>query len=203
MIRRLLVVIATFGLLAAASASSATVIVYTTTLSGLNEVPASGSSSTGSSTISFDTLTQMLTVDVVFSGLSAPATAAHIHCCTAAGSNIGVALALVGFPAASSGTYNHLFELSNAAVYSGTFVANNGGTASGAEAALLNGLGNNLAYVNIHTSIHPGGEIRGQVAAARVPEPATLALLGMGMGMAGLALSRRRNASATRAAARY
>jgi hypothetical protein len=48
------------------------------------------------------------------------------------------------------------------------------------EADLLAG----LWYVNIHSSVFPGGEIRGQV----VPEPTTICLLGLG----GLLLSRSR-----------
>ena len=57
-------------------------------------------------------------------------------------------------------------------------------------------LGNELAnlfafglYINVHTSDHPGGEIRGQI----LPEPDSLALLGIGaLGLFGPALRRRR-----------
>jgi hypothetical protein len=49
---------------------------------------------------------------------------------------------------------------------------------AGAEAALALGLAEGKAYLNIHTSFAPGGEIRGFLN--EVPEPASLALLGVG-----------------------
>ena len=70
------------------------------------------------------------------------------------------------------------FDLTQAGTYNGSFVAANGGTASGAEAALIAGLESDQAYVNIHSPSFPGGEIRGQLAS--VPEPASLTLLGLG-----------------------
>jgi hypothetical protein len=56
-----------------------------------------------------------------------------------------------------------------------------GDTAAGAEAALALGLANGEAYFNIHTTVVPGGEIRGFLHA--VPEPRTLSLLGLALGM--------------------
>jgi PEP-CTERM motif/CHRD domain len=50
------------------------------------------------------------------------------------------------------------------------------------------------AYLNIHTSEFPGGEIRGllqPVAPPDVPEPATLALVGIGL--AGIGFLRRKH----------
>jgi hypothetical protein len=40
-------------------------------------------------------------------------------------------------------------------------VSSHGGTVASAEAALLDGLRAGQTYLNIHTSMFPGGEIRG------------------------------------------
>jgi hypothetical protein len=62
-------------------------------LSPLNENPPHPTSSaTGTGLVTWDTATTMMTVNVVFSGLTTPSTAAHIHCCTTTpGGNAGVA----------------------------------------------------------------------------------------------------------------
>lgn len=65
-----------------------------------------------------------------------------------------------------------------------------GGTAAGAEAALIAGLDDGLGYGNIHNAIFPGGEIRANLAV--VPEPVTITLFGLGL--AGIGLARRRRA---------
>ena len=99
---------------------------------------------------------------------SAPATASHIHCCTASPGlgNVGVFLGLTGFPSATSGTYSNTFTLT-----------------SSSFSTLLTGANAGEAYVNVHDSIYPGGEIRGFLAA--VPEPGTYALMLAGLAMVG------------------
>ena len=57
------------------------------------------------------------------------ASVAHIHCCVPVGSNTGVAVGFTGFPAATSGAYFHVFDLT-------------------AEAALIAGLDGYMAYSN-------------------------------------------------------
>ena len=149
--------------------------IYVATLSGANEVPSNGSSATGSATL---TLTgDSLAVDISFSGLSAAASAGHIHCCTPPGSNVGVAVPFTAFPnvTSSGADYTNTFDLTQTATYSSSFLTANGGTAAGAEAALIAGLNAGQAYVNIHDANFPGGEIRGFDQAA-VPEPGTLSM---------------------------
>jgi hypothetical protein len=66
------------------------------------------------------------------------------------------------------------------------------GRTFGAEAAFLAGLASGSAYLNIHTNVVPGGEIRGFLT-SNVPEPAGLTLLGLGACGAALARLRRRS----------
>jgi hypothetical protein len=122
-----------------------------------------------------------LIVDLNYSGLQGGTpSAAHIHCCIAPGASVGVAVGFPGFPTTLSGTYHHVFDLTDPTVYTAGFRNNfGGGTAAGSEAALIAGLNAGHAYSNIHNATYPGGEIRGLLVG--VPEPATIALFGLGL----------------------
>ena len=151
--------------------------IYTATLLGVNEVPPNGSPATGSIVV---TLTgDTLSVNEIFSGLTAPASAAHIHCCGPVSVTEPVAVPFTGFPSAVSGTYSNTFDLTMASTYTSAFVTAHGGTAASAEAAFIAGLNSFQTYANIHNANFPGGEIRGQLA--QVPEPATIALVLLGV----------------------
>lgn len=147
--------------------------------------PTNPSPGTGVANVALDDVAHTLLVDVVFSGLSAPTGVAHIHCCVAPPGNVGVATqtpTFTGFPSGvTSGTYSHLFDTADLATFRAGFVADHGGTASGAELALLAGLMAGQAYFNIHTSAFPGGEIRGFLRPAAVPLPATTLLISLGL----------------------
>ena len=178
------------------TAAQASVIHFGTILSGASEVPANVSTATGFALVDYDDLLHILTVHVEFAGLTAPATAGHIHCCTAPGSNVTVAIGFPGLPLATSGIYDHIFDLTDLGIYNINFRNNfGGGTAAGAEAALAAGLANpaHFAYVNLHDSAFPGGEVRGNLALLAVPEPAGLALVAMSLAALG-ATSRRKSA---------
>ncbi len=158
------------ALVLASSCAHAAVLEFSTTLLGSNQVPPNASTASGTALLFLDTSAQTLAVDVTFTGLSAPATGAHIHCCAPVGANAGVAVPFTAFPATTSGLYTNTFDLTAAATYESAFLTASGGTAGSAEAALVKGLDGGLAYVNIHDANFPGGEIRGQLAAV-VPGP--------------------------------
>jgi hypothetical protein len=165
------------------------VVTYSAVL-GNFESPPTGSSGTGFAQITVDSVLNTMLVNVTFSGLTSGDTASHIHCCVAQGGNAGVATTtptFTGFPSGvTSGTYNHLFDLTQASSWNPAFVIANGGTTASAESVLLAGLAANQAYLNIHTTNFGGGEIRGFLAA---PEPGTFLLAGAAL--AGLLVRRR------------
>ena len=117
-----------------------------------------------------------------------PTTSSHIHCSLPQPANsAGVATTtptFAGFPlGVTSGTYASTLDLTLASSYNPAFVTNvAGGNLAMAEALLTAGLANNMSYVNIRTSLNPGGEIRGQIQAVPVPDKTTtIALLGIGL----------------------
>jgi Cu/Zn superoxide dismutase len=108
------------------------------TLSNGAEVPPTTGGGSGTATVTLDTATKQVTYNVTFSGLSGPATAAHIHCGAAAGANSGVAVA---FSSAASPIT---------------------GSATMTEAQVAD-LQAGKCYVNIHTAENKGGELRAQL----------------------------------------
>ncbi|MBD9359887.1 CHRD domain-containing protein [Methylomonas fluvii] len=170
---------------------------YAVVLSGPNEAPTNSSPGLGSGTVTFDLDLVTMRVNFSFSGLQGNTAAAHIHCCTsvAGAATAGVASqtpSFVGFPlGVTSGSYDHTFDLSLASSYNATFITNNGGTVSSALNALLAGADAGKAYLNIHTNLFPGGEIRGFLQPAAVPVPAAIWLFGSVVGVFSLSHRRR------------
>jgi hypothetical protein len=138
---------------------------FSAELSGANENPPTATSGTGTAAATWNSATSQMTVDVVFAGLTTGTTASHIHCCAVPPTNAGVATTVprfVGFPTGvTSGTYLHTLDMTDAGSYNPAFVSSHGGTVPSAEAALLAGLLAGQAYLNVHTTMFPGGEIRG------------------------------------------
>jgi len=126
-------------LTAGASAQSVT---YKAELKGSQEVPATDTKGTGTAKLSYDKATKTLKWTVTYSGLSGPATAAHIHGPAEPGKNAPVA---IGFPKADS-------PIEGSA------------TLTDAQAA---DLAAGKFYINVHTAANKGGEIRGQLTAGK------------------------------------
>jgi|SRR5947209_11275703 len=169
--------------MAFSTAAFAAPITYTTSLSGPNESPATGSPGVGTGMVIIDTTANTLFVSETFSGLTSATTASHIHCCTTAplSGTAGVATqtpTFSGFPlGVTSGSFSQTFDLTQASTYNPAFVTSSGSVAA-AEAALAAGMAAGETYLNIHTTANPGGEIRGflQTGAAAAPEPGTIGL---------------------------
>ena len=175
------------------SQSSWAGIMFAANLDGPSEAPPNASPGTGFALIDFDIIAHTMRVQASFTGLLGTTTAAHIHSATALPGvgTAGVATqtpSFSGFPlGVTSGSMNTTFDMSLASSYRAAFIAANGGTPASAELALYSSLLAGTAYFNIHTSVVPGGEIRGFLQA--VPEPTSVASLAIGA--VGLLLGRR------------
>jgi hypothetical protein len=110
----------------------------TATLNGQSEVPPKSVAGAGTGTFTFNPQTKQLTYNVSYSGLTGPATAAHIHMPAAAGANAPPVIPFQNPASPITGT----------------------ATLTDQQAQwLMSG----QTYVNVHTAANPPGEIRGQV----------------------------------------
>lgn len=167
-----------------AFSSRAVIYNFNANLDGPSESPPNASPGIGFATVTFDTTANLMNVNMTFSGLLGPTTASHIHSATALpGAGIaGVATTtpyFAGFPiGVTSGTYNNTLDMTLASSYNPSYVTANGGTTASAESALLASMLADTAYLNIHTSVFAGGEIRGFLTL--VPEPSVVTFLALG-----------------------
>lgn len=141
--------------------------IYYVNFSGAAEVPSNNSTGTGKALITIDPVANTMRVQATFSGLLAGVTASHIHAATAnAGTGTaGVATSVptfTGFPSGvTSGTYDRTFDMLLSSSYNPAYITANGGTPASAWTALKAAIAAGKAYHNIHSSLFPGGEIRG------------------------------------------
>jgi hypothetical protein len=141
-------------------------------LDGAQEVPPVATPGTGTGYVTYDDVSNLLNWNITFSDLLAGTTVAHFHGPAAPGVS---ASPIVTIPLGAS-----LGMTSGTLLGSATITDTH-------EAQLLS----DLWYINIHTSLHTGGEIRGQ--AQVVPIPAAVWLFGSGL--LGLAVLARRRKS--------
>jgi hypothetical protein len=111
---------------------------FKATLDGKSEAPPTQSKATGQATFTYDTATKQLTWNITYTGLSGPATGAHIHGPADPGKNAGVA---IPFPSAASPIKGSkaLTDAQAKDLIAGKY------------------------YVNIHTAANKDGEIRGNI----------------------------------------
>jgi hypothetical protein len=135
--------------------------VFTGTLAGSAQVPPVTTNGKGTVSVVINSAGTQVSYAVSYSGLSGPLTAAHIHV-GAAGTNGPVALPLAIGPSPMFGTLTAANFMTSASAP--TF------------ASVLTAIRTGKAYVNLHTALHPDGEIRAQLkstAAAATPKPTT------------------------------
>lgn len=132
------------GFLRLQAQATNTVLPFTVLLSGAAEIPAVNTTATGLGTLTIEG--SNLTYNISFSGLSGPASAGHIHAPADATNNTAPMIQFT-VPAATSGT-----------IFGTTSIT----------ADQLSYILNGMAYVNIHTPLNPGGEIRGQIVPLRI-----------------------------------
>lgn len=130
-------------ILCLAGAATAQAVYFAVPLSGAEEVPPVVTTGTGLAFVVVDPANNFVSVEGNYSNLESDAIAAHIHGPAPHGRNADIILPLMP----SGGTSGFL-------------------VGSGAVApALIQDILSGLAYVNVHTSGHTDGEIRGQIDA--------------------------------------
>ncbi|MBC7851595.1 MAG: CHRD domain-containing protein [Chitinophagaceae bacterium] len=113
-------------------------------LEGSQEVPAKAVAANGTMDLAYNRTTRTLTYTVRWNSLTGPITGMHIHGSAGPGFNAGIVQNFTGYSTAQAGSYSGTFLVDGLVVKEDDFLR--GGY-----------------YLNIHTALNPGGEIRGQI----------------------------------------
>lgn len=136
-----------------APAAMADLFFFRCDMNGLNEVPPNNSPGTGKALLTFDDTTSMLTLTSgTYQDLLANSVGAHVH----------IGQAGVNGPI--------IIHLTHSNSTSGVLTGSGPLNAQQITALFSAGL-----YINVHSTLFPGGEIRGQILA--IPSPGAIALL--------------------------
>jgi len=183
------VVLALLLVAGSAAASHAHTAIFTAHLTGLAESPSNASLATGTAFVTLDLDLVTMRVQINFKGLTGITTAANIHAPPAVpfAGTAGIATqtpSFAGFPlGVTNGTYDHTFDLALASTYNPDFITSSGGLISDALNHLDFAMDDSKAYVNIHTTAFPDGEIRGflvETPSISAPEPTSFVLMSLG-----------------------
>ncbi|OAJ54778.1 CHRD domain-containing protein [Paraburkholderia ginsengiterrae] len=141
--RRALMLFAGLALSGTMTLAQAAPVSFTVPLTGDQEVPPVQTPGSGTANLTYDASTHVVTWNITFSGLTAPATMSHFHGPAPVGKNANVKIWL-----SQKGSMELTSPFSGQATLS-------------ADEAQMFESGN--MYVNVHTKTNPNGEIRGQV----------------------------------------
>jgi len=143
------------ALLIGAAAASAQVVVASATLGGGDETPILLSGAAGTAEVAIDTTAKEFAVTLRIFNIPTTTTAGHIH----VGSKGIAGPVVIDFPAIAGrlGDFVTTFRVGEAAFRANAAIGIN--TIDDVIQAVANG----NAYVNIHTTTFPAGEIRGQL----------------------------------------
>jgi hypothetical protein len=163
-IAKLLTIAGALALVTVAASADEHLLNPRASLSGFNEVPPKATNGMG--TFKAKAGDDAITFTLTYSGLSTPAFMSHLHFAQP-GVNGGIFVWLCGTaggkPACPAGTATRGTVTGRITAADITAVPDQGVAAMDLATALRI-IQNGDAYVNVHTSKYPGGEIRGQVS---------------------------------------
>jgi len=143
------------ALLAGAAAASAQVVVTTATLGSGEETPILLSGAAGTAEVAVDTVAKEFAITLRIFNIPTNTTAGHIH----VGAKGIAGPVVIDFPGIGGrlGDFVTTFRVGEASFRPAAAIGIN------SIDDVIQAVANGNAYVNIHTTTNPGGEIRGQL----------------------------------------